>query len=72
MSGETLLKLVTVLTPDDVKQMRDFGCVDEVAEVLKALDKLMWWLLNYGWLEDQLITDISTRLNELKAVLREG
>jgi len=30
MPGEILLKIVSVLTPDDIKQMKAAGCGDEV------------------------------------------
>jgi hypothetical protein len=40
MLGEILLKMVSVLTPDDIKQMKAAGCGDEVRAILGDLDKL--------------------------------
>ena len=40
MLGEILLKMVSVLTPDDIRQMKAAGCGDEVRAILGELDKL--------------------------------
>jgi len=50
MLGEILLKMVSVLTPDDIKQMKAAGCGDEVRAILGDLDKLAvsWHDGEYG------------------------
>ena len=40
MLGEILLKMVSVLTPGDIKQMKAAGCGDGVRAILGDLDKL--------------------------------
>ena len=40
MVGETLLKFVTVLKPDEVRRLKAAGCEDGVRGLLKALDGL--------------------------------
>ena len=40
MLGEILLKMVSALTPDDIKQIKAAGCGDEVRAILGGLDKL--------------------------------
>jgi hypothetical protein len=40
MPGEILLKMVSVLTPDDISQMKTAGCGDKVRAILGDLDKL--------------------------------
>ena len=35
MLGEILLKMVSVLTPDDIGQMKSAGCGDEVRAILR-------------------------------------
>ena len=50
MLGEILLKMVSALTPDDIKQMKAAGCGDEVRVILGDLDKLAvsWHDGEYG------------------------
>ena len=50
MPGEILLKMVSVLTPDDIKQMKAAGYGDEVRAILGGLDKLVvsWHDGEYG------------------------
>ena len=35
MLGEILLKMVSVLTPDNIRQMKAAGCGDEVRAILR-------------------------------------
>lgn len=40
MLGKILFKMVAVLTPDDIKQMKAAGCGNDVRAILGDLDKL--------------------------------
>jgi hypothetical protein len=77
MIGEILLKMVSVLTPDDIKQMKAAGCGDEVRAILGDLDKLAvsWHECKYGVMslvDVQIWADVRSSLDELRAALREG
>jgi hypothetical protein len=76
MLGEILLKMVPVLTPDDIRQMKAAGCGDEVRAILSDLDKLAvsWHDGKYGVMslsDVQLWADAREKLKELRAVLKE-
>ena len=83
MLGEILPKLVSVLTPDDIRQMKAGGSaeclkwVEDIEDVLQLLDQMAvsWHDGKYGEMslaEVQLWADVRDRLNELWAALREG
>ena len=77
MPGEILLKMVSALTSDDIKQMKAAGCGDEVRAILGELDKLAvsWHDGEYGVMslvDVQIWANVRSSLNELRAVLREG
>ena len=77
MPGEILLKIVSVLTPDDIKQMKAAGCGDEVRAILGDLDKLAvsWHDDAYGVMslvDVQIWANVRSSLDELRVVLREG
>ena len=77
MIGEILLKLVSVLTPDDIGQMKSARCGDEVRAILDAIDKLamLWHDGEYGVMslaDVQIWANVRSSLDELRAVLREG
>ena len=77
MLGEILLKMVSVLTPDDIRQMKAAGCGDEVRAILGDLDKLAvsWHDGEYGVMslvDVQIWANVRSSLGELRAVLREG
>ena len=77
MLGEILLKMVSVLTPDDIRQMEAAGCGDEVRAILGDLDKLAlsWHDGEYGVMslvDVQIWADVRSSLDELRAALREG
>lgn len=40
MLGATLLRLVTLVTPDDVKELKTAGCTDEAKVMLEALHRV--------------------------------
>lgn len=65
MKGKILLKLVSVLTPDDVYQLKFAGCGDEINGFLIALNKLA-----IAWrseLSPEVWAEAQTRLQELWA-----
>jgi len=80
MLGEILLKMVSLLTPDDVRQMKAGGsteCLKWVKDILLLLDQMAmsWHDGKYGVMslaDVQLWADVGDRLNELWATLREG
>jgi len=77
MPGEILLKMVSVLTPDDIKQMKAAGYGDEVRAILGDLDKLAvsWRDDAYGVMalvDVQIWANVRSSLDELRAVLRES
>ena len=77
MPGAILLKMVSVLTSDDIKQMKAAGCGDEVRAILGDLDKLAvsWHDGEYGvmsLIDVQIWANVRSSLDELRAVLREG
>ena len=39
MLGEILLKMVSVLTPDDVRQMKAGGCSEGMRQILSGIDR---------------------------------
>lgn len=77
MPGEILLKMVSVLTPDDIKQTKAAGCGDEVRAILGDLDKLAlsWHDGEYGvisLIDVQFWANVRSSLDKLRAALREG
>jgi hypothetical protein len=80
MLGEILLKMVSVLTPDDVRQMKADGpskCLEKVEDILHLLDDVAvsWHNGEYGVMslaDVQLWADVREKLNDLWSALREG
>ncbi len=77
MLGKILLKMASVLTPDDIRQMKAGGCGDEVRAILGDLDKLAvsWHDGEYGVMslvDVQIWANVRSSLDELRAALREG
>ena len=77
MPGEILLKMVSALTTDNIRQMKAVGCGDEVRAILGDLDKLAvsWHDGEYGVMslvDVQIWADVRSSLEELRAALREG
>ena len=77
MLGEILHKMVSVLTPDDIRQMKAAGCGNEVKAILGDLDKLVvsWHDGEYGVMslvDVQIWDKVRSSLEKLMVVLREG
>lgn len=73
MQGEILLKLVTVLTPDDVRQMKAAGLGDLAKKNIDGLDMMAaGWRRECGPLDSEVWAEVQIRLNELRAALGEG
>ncbi len=82
MLGEILLKIVSVLTPDDIRQMKAGGSaeclkwVEDIEDILHLLDQMAvsWHDGEYGVmsLADVLLwADVREKLNKLWGALRE-
>ncbi|MFC2032357.1 hypothetical protein ACFLUS_03210 [Chloroflexota bacterium] len=77
MPGEIQLKIVSVLTPGDIKQMKAAGCGDEVRAILGDLDKVAvsWYDGEYGVtspVDVQIWANVRSSLDKLRAALRDG
>jgi len=71
MLGDILLKMVSQLTPADVRQIKAAGCEDGVRKLLEALDGLTV-SADLGRLDSNACDDIQGKLDELWSALREG
>ena len=74
MPGEILLKMVSVLTPEDMKQLKGAGYADEVKALLGYLERLaVSWRWQFGGqLDIKVWADVQVKLNRLRDALREG
>ncbi len=73
MQGEILLKLVTVLTPDDVRQMKATGLADLAKKHIDGLDTMVaGWRRECGPIDSEVWAEVQIRLNELRAALERG
>ena len=72
MLGNTLLKLVGLLSPDDVKELKATGCADEAKVILEALHRMAVHWGGTGLVNKKVWTGIQVRLNALRSALREG
>ena len=74
MLADAWLKMVGVLTPDDMKLLKARGCASELFALLEAFDKLVlaWQRTEPGRLDKKVLADAQSRLTELRAALREG
>ncbi|MBA7669167.1 hypothetical protein ES703_77295 [subsurface metagenome] len=72
MQGEILLKLVTVLTPDDVRRMKAAGLGDLAKAILNGLDTMVaGWRRECGRIDSEVWDEVQARLNELRVALHE-
>lgn len=83
MVGEVLLKMVSALRPDDIRQMKADGSteclrwVEDIEGMLRLLDQMTvsWHDGKYGVMslaDVELWADLRKKLNELRAALSEG
>jgi len=73
MQGEILLKLVTVLTPDDIRRMKAAGLGDLVKAILNGLGMMVaGWRRECGPVDSEVWAEVQIRLNELRTALCEG
>lgn len=72
MTGDILLKMMSVLTVDDVRQLKTAGCGDDVRAWLATFDRMavQWRYQDYGHFDNQVWADIQIKLGELGAALR--
>ncbi len=79
MLGDIIYKMVSALTPDDIRQMKAGGstkCLERVEDILHLLDQMAvsWHDGEYGVmsLADVLLwADVREKLNKLWGALRE-
>ena len=74
MLADAWLKMVGVLTPDDIKLLKARGCASELFALLEAFDKLVlaWQRTEPGRIDRKVVGDVRSRFTELRAALREG
>ena len=71
MLGEILLRLVSVMTPDDVRELKAAGYEGEVRALLGVWDAMAIHWRRAGVSDIQVLADVQIKLNELRAALRE-
>lgn len=69
MFEDFILRLVSVLTPDDVKDMKNLGCEDTVMELLAAWDKLNNAWSQAGVSDSQVYAEVQRKLYELRSTI---
>ena len=71
MLSDAWLKMVGVLTPDDMKLLKDRGFDSESYDLLKVLEKLIlaWQETEPGPMDKKEWADIQKRLAELREAL---
>lgn len=72
MLGNVLLKLVSVVTPDDVREMVRLGLRDKAIEMVNILDEtaMRWRSVEYGHLPVDDWNAVRIKLDELRVALR--
>jgi hypothetical protein len=72
MLGDVLLKLVSVVTPDDVREMVRLGLRDNATEMVNILEEMAmrWQSVEYGHLPVDDWSVVRIKLDELRAALR--
>ena len=71
MTGDILLKMVSVLTPDDVRQLKAAGYGGEVNALLGVWAAMAIHWRRAGMSDSRGWADVQIKLNELRAALRE-
>jgi hypothetical protein len=72
MLGDVLLKLVSVVTPDDIREMVRLGLHDKATEVVNILAEMAmrWQSVAYGHLPVDDWNAVRAKLDALRAALR--
>jgi hypothetical protein len=72
MLDEVLLKLISVVTPDDVREMIRHNLHDNATEMVNILDEtaMRWRSVEYGHLPVDDWNAVRIKLNELRAALK--
>ena len=70
MLGTTLVKLVGLLSPDDVKELKAAGCADEATVILEALHRVAVRCRGTGLVNKKVLAGVQVRLNQLRSALR--
>jgi hypothetical protein len=73
MLGDILLRMVSALTVDDVKEMMRLGVSDDVNWLLDEWDSMAteWRRLEFGSIDSGVWADVWFKLDELRAALRD-
>ena len=74
MLGDIVHKIVTRLTPDDVREIEALRLSGDVRGILSEYERLVahWGSEAYGKIDAKTWTDVRGRLDELRATLRFG
>lgn len=72
MLSEILLRLLAVMTVDDVRECKRLGLEAEVRDLLAIWDRMTieWRQIEYGHIDSRVWSDVQIKLNELRAALR--
>jgi len=71
MLDQTMLKLASVLTPEDVEEMVSSGLEDKLGELLRAMDDLALAWQGRGLMRDSRVwADVNAKIGQLRDVRR--
>ena len=73
MVDQTMFKLASVLTPEDVGEMASSGLEDKLGELLRAMDDLALAWQGRGLMRDSNVwVDVNTKIGKLRDAWREA
>jgi len=73
MLDQTMLKLASVLTPEDVEEMVSSGLEDKLGELLRAMDDLALAWQGRGLMRDSRVwADVNAKVGKLRDARREA
>ncbi len=72
MLGDSLVKLPTVLNPDDVEQIVSLGLENEVVDLLSQMEKTLAIFRDRGLIGDEEASKVDNRLFELWTAYLSG
>jgi len=71
MLDQTMLKLASVLTPEDVEEMASLGLEDKLGDLLRAMDDLALAWKGRGLVADSKVRDdVNAKIGQLRDVRR--